>query len=257
MLVKPVFECYTVLIFPSEVTMQRVLDLDLDFFLSDCCALAPLGSRPPAHEARPWKPERVDAFLSEHLRLSKDTPLAARIFETHDRALGFWAELMESGRLTAPFHVTHVDAHSDLGIGRPGPHYVLKTVLSMPPNRRTELALHYERRQLDEANYLLFALAFRWIASLEDVRIPRSRPDLPQELFSLGPTTLCLPQAFPSLFEPLYGKEPVIPFYHTQKPDSFFAEAPYDFVSLALSPRFAPADADALLSVFAPYFLLE
>lgn len=237
--------------------MQRILDLDLDFFLSDCCALAPLGARPASHEATPWPCEQVETFLQEHLLLSKEHPLPGRIFPTHDLALSFWAELMEAGRLSAPFHVTHVDAHSDLGIGKPGPQYVLKTVLSMPPSRRTNLNLHYEHKQLDEANYLLFALSFRWIASLDDVRIPRSRPDLPKELFSVDDEHLLLIQSFPSLFESLYGKEPIVPFRHTQSPETYVSEAPYDFVSLALSPRFTPREADELIPIFLPYLLLE
>ena len=34
--------------------MQRVLDIDLDFFLADCCPLAELGQRPNLTEHEPW-----------------------------------------------------------------------------------------------------------------------------------------------------------------------------------------------------------
>lgn len=42
---------------------MRVLDIDLDFFLADCCPLAELGHRPslPGHE--PWEASAVRAFL--------------------------------------------------------------------------------------------------------------------------------------------------------------------------------------------------
>ena len=53
-----------------SITM-RVLDIDLDFFLADCCPLAELGLRPslPLHE--PWEASAVRAFLENQCGLSK------------------------------------------------------------------------------------------------------------------------------------------------------------------------------------------
>lgn len=109
-------------------------------------------------------------------------PQAGAHFETHDQALTFWEEQIAAGRLTAPFDVTHVDAHSDLGIGYPGPNFVLFNVLSMPVPKRLDYTAFYAQKKLDEANYLLFALAMRRISSLDNVRNPRSRADIPQVL---------------------------------------------------------------------------
>mgnify|MGYP000808729019 CR=1 FL=1 len=161
---------------------MRVLDIDLDFFLADCCPLAELGERPslPGHE--PWEASAVRAFLENQCGLSRTAPKPGRIFETHDGALRFWEEQIAAGRLTAPFDVTHVDAHSDLGIGYPGPNFVLFNVLSMPVQKRLDYAAFYAQKKLDEANYLLFALAMRRISSLDNVRNPRSRADIPQVL---------------------------------------------------------------------------
>ena len=138
---------------------MRVLDIDLDFFLADCCPLAELGHRPslPGHE--PWEASAVRAFLENQCGLSRTAPKPGRIFETHDGALRFWEEQIAAGRLTAPFDVTHVDAHSDLGIGYPGPNFVLFNVLSMPVPKRLDYTAFYAQKKLDEANYLLFALA--------------------------------------------------------------------------------------------------
>lgn len=161
---------------------MRVLDIDLDFFLADCCPLAELGERPslPGHE--PWEASAVRAFLENQCGLSKKHPTPGKIFETHDQALTFWEEQIAAGRLTAPFDVTHVDAHSDLGIGYPGPNFVLFNVLSMPVQKRLDYTAFYAQKKLDEANYLLFALAMRRISSLDNVRNPRSRPDIPSVL---------------------------------------------------------------------------
>lgn len=101
----------------------------------------------------------------------------------HDGALQFWQELIAAGQLSVPFEVAHIDAHSDLGIGRPGPGFVLNSVLPLSPAERADIKRYYEMKQLDEANYLLFALAFRWISRLENVRNPKSRPDIPQFAF--------------------------------------------------------------------------
>ena len=236
--------------------MQRVLDIDLDFFLAECCPLAEVGHRPPVQGHEPWAADEVRRFLEEDCLLSRDHPLPGRVFETHDGALAYWKELMEAGRLQAPFHVTHVDAHSDLGIGYPGPGYVLYNVLSLPPHRRMELDRFYREKKLDEANYLLFALAARIVFSLDNVRRPFSRNDVPQQILLNDGAHIRLPQAFPDLFERANGPEPLIPYREYKENGSFRAAAPYDFVSLAISPRYAPQAADELVPIFKEYMLL-
>ena len=233
--------------------MQRVLDIDLDFFLADCCPLAEPGQRPALQGHEPWELDAVRLFLEKACLLSKDHPIPGRVFTTHDGALIYWKELMDAGQLKPPFHITHVDAHSDLGIGYPGPGYVLYNVLSLPPARRLELDRFYRERKLDEANYLLFALAARIVDALENVRRPFSRPDVPQQLLAPDGAHIRLPQSFPDLFERINGPEPLIPYAEYKEDGSFHAAAPYDFVSLAISPRYAPREADGLISVFELY----
>lgn len=236
--------------------MQRVLDIDLDYFLAECCPLAEVGQRPMLLGHEPWEPAQVCRFLEESCALSVERPIPGRVFETHDGALAYWQELMERGELKAPFHVTHVDAHSDLGIGYPGPGYVLYNVLSLPPQRRFELGRFYRERKLDEANYLLFALAARIVETLENVRRPFSRADVPQQILTEDGGHIRLPQSFPELFERRNGPEPLIPYREYKEDGSFRADAPYDFVSLAISPRYAPREADELIPVFKAYMRL-
>ena len=237
--------------------MMRVLDLDLDFFLADCCPLADVGERPALEGHEPWPVEEVRRFLEENCGLSQKTPCPGALFETHDGSLRFWDRLLREGRLTAPFEVVHVDAHSDLGIGRPGPGFVLQNVLSQRPQKRADLGRYYDAVQLDEANYLLFALAFRWIGRLENVRNPRSRPDIPQQIAQRGAggayETLQLVSAVSRLFEPVNGPEPVVPFVVYDDWRAFSNEKPFDFVTAARSPRYAPAAEDALFDEIARY----
>ena len=234
--------------------MQRVLDIDLDFFLAECCPLAEVGHRPPVQGHEPWVAEAVRRFMEEDCLLSRDHPLPGRVFETHDGALAYWKELMEAGRLQAPFHVTHVDAHSDLGIGRPGPGFVLNGVLPRILEKRADIEKYYEICQLDEANYLLFALAFRWISSIDNVRNPMSRPDIPREILMPGRGDMIQLSSFAArLSEGANGPEPVIPFNVYDDYREFRAERPYDFITLAISPRYAPKQADRLIPLIERY----
>lgn len=241
---------------------MRVLDIDLDFFLADCCELAPLGERPNVIGHEPWQAAAVRAFLENNCGLSRCKKVPGRIFMTHDGALRFWGELLESGRLGVPFEVTHIDAHSDLGIGKPGPGFVLNSVLPISPSERADIARYYEMKQLDEANYLLFALAFRWVSKLENVRNPNSRPDIPQFAYRSAPNdtgggeyeSIQLSSFVSKLFEAKNGAEPRIGFRVYDDYKSFSAKDGYDFASLAISPRYLPAEADALADVIAEYF---
>ncbi len=234
---------------------MMVLDLDLDFFLTDCCPLAKKGERPCSDAAKPWDEAAVTDYLERHLGLSKSHPIPGIITQTHDGALPFWQTRMERGLLTRPFSVVHIDAHADLGIGKPGPGIVLNGVLGIDPKIRDRFSRYYENRQLDEANYLLFALAFRWINALTLVRDPFSRPDLPPfcERTEHGWQPIRLRSFISELMETQYGPEPQIPLKVFDDPFSYAAEEPFSCMNLAHSPRYAPKEADALISLIAQY----
>ena len=229
----------------------KVLDLDMDFFLSGPCPLASPGERPPEDAASAWSEEEVRCFLEENCGLSRRRPIPGRVFETHDRALDFWRELMDSGRLKAPFICAHVDTHSDLAFGPPGPDFVLMAVLSRRPEARADLAAYREGKKLDEANYLLFAAAFRWLSELTYVRNPKSLRDVPPRLLD-GDGNLFLRSPVSALMEGTNGREPAVRF--RQEDDwRAFSDEGFAFASLAQSPRYAPARADFIMDVFREY----
>lgn len=233
---------------------MRVLDIDLDFFLADCCPLAEPGRRPCLEGHEPWPEEQVVAFLEENCCLSANEPVPGAVFDTHDGALLYWRDRLKDGTLATPFHVTHVDAHSDLAIGRPGPGFVLNGVLPRLLDKRADIEGYYEQGQLDEANYLLFALAFRWIAALDNVRNPSSRPDIPRDILVPGRENCIQLTSFAArLSEGVNGREPEVPFNVYDDYRSFSADGPYDYVTLAISPRYAPAEADRLVPVISRY----
>lgn len=237
---------------------MKVLDLDLDFFLTDCCPLAPRGKRPCSSYAKTWSESDVTSYLEDNLGLSTDHPVLGVITETHDGALRFWKHAMQNGCLKKPFSVVHIDAHSDLGIGYPGPDFVLNNVLGIPPERRDDLQNYYAQKQLDEANYLLFALAFRWIDSLTLVRDSFSRPDFPPFIVQnegiFKPIKL---NSFIShLFEHAYGTEPEVPLSVYFDPNLYHADERFTCMNIACSPRYTPKEADQLIPVIARYMHL-
>ena len=235
---------------------MKVLDLDMDFFLADCCPLAPMGTRPCADGHEPWSEEAVRAFLEGNCGLDPKRPLPGKMFITHDEALSYWLSLIEAGKLDDPFSLTHVDAHSDLGIGKPGPGFVLNKVISLAPGKRREPARYYDCEQLDEANYLLFAAAFRMLHTLTLVRSPRSRFDIPPEIALVDADDeycgLRLRSPVSALFESVNGPEPVVAF-RVYDDYTRFHDKGFDFVSIAQSPRYAPAEADFIMEIVGEY----
>ncbi|MBQ3080268.1 MAG: UPF0489 family protein [Clostridia bacterium] len=227
--------------------MMRVLDIDLDFFLNDVCPFADEGSRPDVSGREPWDKERVSGFLTDNLGLKNTRPIPGRVFETHDGALFFWRDMMKQGALSAPFSVTHIDAHTDLGVAQRGYPFVKHNVLARSPENRCDIDFYKEIRQLNEANYLSFALAFRWVGELINVRNPKSKADMPKEMLSGDGRFLHLESAFPMLFEKKYGTEMYVPYFEYGDYRAFSAPEPFDFMSLAVSPRYSPAEADQLI----------
>lgn len=233
---------------------MRVLDIDLDFFLSAPCPFAEEGTRPDDSCADPWTEIQTRGFLENNLGLSTARPVPGRIFDTHDGSALFWKELADAGKLSLPFTVTHVDTHTDLGIAQKGYPYVKHLVLARPPKARSDFETFRAEGQLNEANYLVFALAARMIGRLENLRNPLSRPDLPGEMLR-DETHLQLKSAFPGLFEAKNGEEPIAEYAQYDDPFSYRAQAPYDLITLARSPRYTPRSADFLEKVIADYLI--
>lgn len=236
----------------GEIAM-RVLDLDMDFFLSGPCPLAEKGKRPDEACAAVWDDGEVIRFLEKQCGLSREHPVPGAIFDTHDKALDFWQARISDGSLKVPFDVVHVDTHSDLAFGPPGTGFVMNVVLSRPPEKRADAENYRKAVELDEANYLLFALAFRWISRLAYVRNPKSYQDIPRQLLG-GEGSIRLRSFVSALMEGKHGSEPEIPFdvYDDYRA---FSQTGYDFVTMAQSPRYAPESADRIMDILRQYII--
>lgn len=232
---------------------MRVLDLDMDFFLTAPCPLAEFGERPDESSAQAYSDEEIIRFFEEQCGLSREHPVPGAIFDTHDKALDFWQARLSDGRLKAPFEVVHVDTHSDLAFGPPGTGYVMNVVLSRPVVQRPSIETYRNGRELDEANYLLYALAFRWISKLTYVRNPKSHQDIPKQLLNEDGNIL-LRSYISAMMEGMNGREPLVPFEVVHDYRSF-ARTGYDFVTMAQSPRYSPKSADRIMELLRPYII--
>jgi hypothetical protein len=246
--------------------VQRVLDIDLDFFVHDPMHWPDLEVRPDPASHDVWSAEEAIEFLTNRCML--DGPVAGFVTENHGELFPLWRSAIAIGFLTPPFHVTHVDAHADLGLGESGYVHLLTELLHLPVEKRQYPKVG--KGGVNDANHLAFSLGCRWIADLTYVYCEGGGGD---ELYfvmqgfdheathlQLAPmTTEELHQTLMRMSEdkvqPATG-EPPVPYRSTRWED-FHADAGFDFVCLTRSPPYTPPTADALFEVIRSSFIQE
>lgn len=270
---------------------MRVLDLDMDYFMTEIASFIPEGETKRLNEydygGCVWSEEKVIDFLEKNLGLSKLKKIPGRIVKGHNEALFFWKELIKSEKLYIPFDVVHVDSHADLGLGTDAPDYIMKELLKWPVEERPNHSQHinYWGRSCSEgiADYLLYAIAYRWIGSLiycgnktqydtpndyciKTLKNFKEEPiwDVPvnntiQLLYN--PTMDC-PNPYDSelLIEQKIDnylsnsvKEPEVPFRIIPFPKDVCFNGDFDFAVLAQSPNYTPLSADFIMDIFREY----
>jgi hypothetical protein len=257
--------------------MQRVLDLDLDAFVYGSEHFRSSDApRLNADEHPPWDLAKVVDFLESRCLIRDRLPGFA--VEHHGDLFFQWRDAIERGLLVPPFHVTHVDAHADLGLGDSGYIYLLTELLREPVEGRRNVRVGEDA--LGDGNYLAFAIANRWIAELtfaigggwEDLDDEADYPWTPSDLliylldnFDRWSRTIRLPLldaqnlqdnlAYTDRLKPL-ALEPPVPFTW-EVCQRFQAAAPYDVICLARSPAFTPASADLIYDEIRTRFIDE
>ena len=96
--------------------MDRILDIDLDFFLNKVSDAKENGKRLKKKKYYPWSKDSLKSFLENRCFLIKDKPTPGRIVKQHHEAFLFWRELILDKKIKIPFELVHIDAHSDIGI---------------------------------------------------------------------------------------------------------------------------------------------
>lgn len=186
------------------------------------------------------------------------SPLPGFVTETHDELFTSWRKAISDGVLLPPFNVTHIDAHADLGNGDAGYKYIMTALLFSSPEERQFPSPGPGETGLTEGNFLLFAIACRWISQLEYVYGPGGGGDeiaavmrgfdLKADAVQLAAMTkknYRYPKADGYATVPVAHLEPEVP-YRSTKWDKFHAESTYDFACITRSPLYAPSTADPL-----------
>ncbi|MFW9952290.1 MAG: UPF0489 family protein, partial [Candidatus Thorarchaeota archaeon] len=157
--------------------MDRILDIDLDFFLNKVSDSREDSKRLNKKNYFPWRKDRLKSFLENRCNLVRKPPIRGRVVKNHHQAFFFWKELIQSKIIEIPFELVHIDAHSDIGVADWGWIYITGELLHKPLKER----MNPDKSMLfgiNEANYLAFALACRWIKKLTFIIHPNWENDL-------------------------------------------------------------------------------
>jgi hypothetical protein len=250
---------------------MRILDLDLDFFVHGVVHWRAFdadhvdGSEYPA-----WDWPAVESFLTERCLLTEKLP--GIVVERHAELFFRWRDAIDADVFNPPFAVTHVDAHADLGLGDAGYMHLMTELLYEPAERRLEPDTG--DTGLDDGNWLLFAIACRWLKELTYVYSSDSEEDgnpgdilaLAMEDFDPGAGNIELKAATRRAIEnSSYGalNPPKVDAYEPKVPFTalgwrrFQASEPFDVVCLTRSKAFTPPQSDAIFDAIRERFIDE
>ncbi|WP_338869484.1 UPF0489 family protein [Myxococcus stipitatus] len=246
---------------------SRFLNIDLDFFL-DGIAYWPEGGRLSSEHYKPWSRDEVREFLERRCLLKPRGKIPGRLAKNHDAAFDYWEELRHQSETLFPLELVHVDAHADLGLGDASWRHIMEDVLRLPVSERPKAERGPHRLSL--ASYVAYAVACRWIKSIEYIHPPGGGDDLQSFLFrEFSPSggwleLKCFARedvgaALRSgnvvkhlrAVQPI-SVEPSVPF-RAVRAERWVASTPFDRAFLCQSPDYTPETSDALLGVFADY----
>lgn len=246
---------------------MRILDLDLDFFLSSIAHdQSSDGARLSETEFKPWASDKVREFMEKNCGLSSRRRIPGRYITHHHEAFYWWRDLIRDGKLTKPFEVVHVDAHADLGSGTFGLSkvYVGLDLLHQPLEQRE--SPEEGDQKMNAGNYLLVAIACRWVNRLVYVMHRENRlEDCEEWLFSdCGDEswTLALPKlqkpkiTVPGVPLQVIEREPAVEFV-VKSETTFKDNGSFDFFVLCQSPGFTPKSSDLLVPLIQEYMDLS
>ncbi len=242
----------------------RVLDLDLDFFAHGVAHFrGPDEGRLEESEHPPWSLDETISFLEDRCALQGKLP--GFVVEHHGQLFAKWRAAIESGDLEAPFAVTHVDAHADMGLGDAGYKYLMTELLFEEAEEQRFPQEGFSG--LGDGNFLAFAIACRWISELVYVFNDGGGDDLLRyHMENFDPLAgnielkAVLPQEFDKAFfdrDPEVAKaEPLVPF-RSMNWTAFRTEEQFDVICVAQSPPFTPPGSDVAFAEIRNRFIDE
>ena len=201
----------------------------------------------------------------------------------HNEALFFWQELITKESLETPFEAVHIDSHADLGLGYLSWTYILDDLLQYPVEERRMHTKYLDCfGQLNDVgigDYLLYAIAFRWINSLTYCANPNSDKndyvwetlkDFEEKFIWDKPVEntiqlVCNPDMeFPSYdadkqekqaYLKNAVKEPEVPLLIIPSIQDVKYDGDFDFAVMAQSPNYTPASTDFIMDIVREYIV--
>jgi hypothetical protein len=261
----------------------RVLDIDLDFFLHGTAHYADSSdSRLDAKEYPSWPLAEVLTFLTDRCQLRESRP--GFVVEHHHEIFYLWGEAIETGGMSTPLDVVHIDAHADLGVGDASYAYLIgdlafepikeryETLRNRRPASRSEM-LDLSNYALTDGNWLMFALACGWLSGLTYVsnscvetagdRRPNDLNSSVMKDFDTQADFLQVVATREKFWELGRGRpktldqvDPPVPFA-TRVWREYHAAEPFDIVCLTRSPEYTPATSDPIFDAIAERFIDE
>jgi hypothetical protein len=253
----------------QEQVMARILDIDLDVFVSPISCFH-TEDRLPDDEHEVWSEEQVQALLENTCCLDRSNPKTGLVFEEHDELFDGIKRLVQQDNFEVPVDLVHVDAHADLACGQGlAMHYVATDLMHQPIDRRLDPVRG--GRGLNRGTVLLFLGACGWLQSLTYVHHPADGRDLPELFLDYDPDIeqffFQIPRCSPEVYRRWASmgiqnwdalkadciNPPEVRVPLRVLPIGELTPARYDFVTLTRSPGFTPRKADALFELMQEY----
>lgn len=222
--------------------------------------LAGDGPRLPQEHYSSWNPDEAREFLRGPCGL--DGKLPGWVIEHHDEAFARWRDAIEGGQLAPPFHVTHLDAHADLGLVDSGYVHLITDVMHRPVHERSAPAV--VEPAIAFGNWLAFAVACQWISDLDYVFPPGGGSDMlgfhmSDDFAGLQMKAATKEQLDRALHcggqDRLQGvPDPVIPLRQLRA-EEFSTDGQYHAIVLCRSPGYTPASADTIFDLIRREFV--
>lgn len=256
---------------------MKILDIDMDYFLNRVPRFISSKSkkRIDGDNFKPWSKKDVISFLEDNLGLSRDNKIQGKIITHHHEALYYWRDLINLSKVNIPFEVVHVDSHADLGLGFSSWVFIFERLLGLEVENRAKIEnyknIFSEYKLPDIGDYLLFALAFRWISKLtyicntnesgndyllyilKDCKEPNDKIQLPYNnqcsAFDLNYSDKRSNYLRSSILEP------EIPFEIINKVQNVNYNGDYDYITFCISPNYTPKKADFIIDIIKEYII--
>lgn len=262
---------------------MKVLDVDMDYFMTEVAhTWFSSTERLDEEDYGPsvWSAEKVREFFEKNLGLSKQHKIPGRVVCGHNEALFFWEELLESGKLSDPFEVVHVDSHADLGLGCPSGSFLQSRFLAFPIETRRKIRSYEFNDHIEGisiGDYLLWAIAYGMVSSITYCANPNGEKndylwdtlkDFQEESVWEKPVRNFIQLKFnPKMELPEYDasdvykakylvgaqKDPVVELLIIPTIEDVRFCGDYDYAVLAQSPNYTPESADFIMEIFREY----